>query len=141
MQYPYKQTKKSKGKNGKPRRMDEHRWIMEQHLGRKLDGRREQVHHIDGDKMNNDLSNLQVVTPKEHAALHGMWKHPKTKECSVCGVVFEPHPTKRARAKTCSRECALMHLSIKNRQPDAPYSAYNDNAPPSRAASRKSRRK
>ena len=25
--------------------------------------------------------------------------------CEICGNVFTPHPTKRARAKTCSDEC------------------------------------
>lgn len=37
----------------------EHRLVMEQHLGRYLD-RSEVVHHIDGNKQNNALSNLQV---------------------------------------------------------------------------------
>src|SRR3989338_4961893 len=31
------------------------------------------VHHIDWDKTNNELSNLQIVTPQKHADIHG-WK-------------------------------------------------------------------
>ena len=47
----------------------EHRYIMEQKLGRKLK-RNEVVHHIDGDRTNNDISNLIVMSRGEHSALH-----------------------------------------------------------------------
>jgi len=87
----------------KGRSIDEHRLVMEQHLGRKLTFY-EVVHHIDGDKYNNDLSNLELCTRKEHSIIHNQ-KHPLTKECEVCGAEFTPKPTKRARAKTCSDKC------------------------------------
>lgn len=45
------------------------RIIMENHLGRKLD-RKEVVHHIDGNKKNNDISNLKVETLSEHTRHH-----------------------------------------------------------------------
>lgn len=51
------------------RKVDEHRYIIEQHIGRKLK-RNEVVHHIDGNKLNNDLSNLQLMTLEEHSRLH-----------------------------------------------------------------------
>ena len=47
----------------------EHRYIMEQHLGRKLNDN-EIVHHIDGNKLNNDISNLKVMTKGEHSSFH-----------------------------------------------------------------------
>ena len=47
----------------------EHRYLMEQHLGRKLTAD-EVVHHIDGDRTNNNLSNLVVMQRGEHSALH-----------------------------------------------------------------------
>jgi hypothetical protein len=43
----------------------EHRWIMEQHLGRKLESW-EHVHHIDGDHLNNSIDNLEVLSNSEH---------------------------------------------------------------------------
>lgn len=46
-----------------------HRKVMEDYLGRKLKSS-EIVHHIDGNKLNNDISNLQIVTRKEHINIH-----------------------------------------------------------------------
>lgn len=43
--------------------------IMELAIGRKL-ARSEVVHHIDHNRVNNDLSNLALMTRAQHAALH-----------------------------------------------------------------------
>lgn len=48
----------------------EHRFVMEQKLGRKLKPT-EIVHHIDGDKFNNDINNLFITNRSEHATIHG----------------------------------------------------------------------
>ena len=53
--------------NGK--RIDEHRFIVEKTLGRKL-SRDEVVHHVDGNKLNNKIENLVVMTRSEHSAMH-----------------------------------------------------------------------
>ena len=53
--------------NGKA--VKEHRLIMEQHLGRKLTSS-EIIHHIDHNKLNNSLNNLQMTTIKEHSRHH-----------------------------------------------------------------------
>ena len=76
------------------RRISEHRWVMEQHLGRQLESH-EYVHHIDGNKLNNDINNLKVVSAKEHGIEHTY--HPTQKECCICKKVFIPHKTKRKR--------------------------------------------
>jgi hypothetical protein len=47
----------------------QHVVIMERHIGRRL-GKGEVVHHIDGVKSNNNISNLKLMTNSEHAALH-----------------------------------------------------------------------
>lgn len=46
-----------------------HRYLMEQRIGRELE-RGEVVHHINGDKRDNRLENLQLMTNSEHMKLH-----------------------------------------------------------------------
>lgn len=49
------------------------------------------IHHKDGDESNNELSNLQLVTPEEHRRIHmgfvkdsaGIW----WKECKRCHIL------------------------------------------------------
>lgn len=53
--------------NGK--RYLEHRYVMEQYLGRKLT-LDEDVHHINKVKLDNRIDNLQVLTKKEHSRHH-----------------------------------------------------------------------
>lgn len=58
---------KAINRNGEVR--SEHRIIMERIIGRRLSFD-EVVHHIDGDKSNNNPDNLMVVTRREHAFIH-----------------------------------------------------------------------
>ena len=46
-----------------------HHLLMEEHLGRKLTIN-EIVHHIDCDKLNNVIENLEIVDRKEHIGIH-----------------------------------------------------------------------
>lgn len=52
-------------------RIFEHRAVMEKHLGRKLTDD-EVVHHINGDKMDNSIENLVLMTRGEHSTLHNL---------------------------------------------------------------------
>lgn len=54
---------------GKKVRAYEHRLVVEKSLGRKLK-HDEHIHHIDGNKTNNSLSNLKVLTNEEHRKEH-----------------------------------------------------------------------
>lgn len=49
----------------------EHRLVMEFHLGRYLENF-ELVHHIDRNKKNNAIENLEVVTIEQHRRLHNL---------------------------------------------------------------------
>ena len=62
-----------------------HRQIMEAHLGRVLEPV-EHVHHIDGNPLNNDLSNLMVLHQSDHFRLH---ETNYTHQCLTCGQTFK----------------------------------------------------
>ncbi|MEA3384967.1 MAG: HNH endonuclease [Thermodesulfobacteriota bacterium] len=62
--------------------MYHHRWIMEQHLGRKLLPT-ETIHHVDENKLNNKIDNLQLF---KNSGEHIHLKHkPQGHVCKVPG--------------------------------------------------------
>ena len=52
----------------------EHRLVVEKSVSRYVNPQKEHVHHIDGNKKNNDLKNLVLLTPKEHHRIEFGWK-------------------------------------------------------------------
>lgn len=55
-----------------------HRAVWRYHYGEIPKGFH--IHHIDGDKSNNDISNLALLSPLAHAKLHGANQSPETLE-------------------------------------------------------------
>lgn len=87
--------------------ISEHRAVAEKALGRKLRSN-EEVHHINEDRFDNRLENLEVVTKREHADRHTYL--PTTKFCVICRHQYTPHKTKRRRAQTCGKPICVNKL-------------------------------
>lgn len=66
----------------------EHRLVMETCLGRYVNPKTEHVHHINRNRADNNLGNLQLLTPKEHRRIHEGWFKQGGewfKTCRKCG--------------------------------------------------------
>lgn len=79
------------------KQVPEHRYFMEQHLGRKLN-KNEVVHHINHNHFDNKIKNLQVMTNEEHVRYHatlsnhGKWTRDDSYEkCIDCSTKERPH--------------------------------------------------
>lgn len=97
-----------------------HRVVMENHINRLLLPN-EVVHHIDGNKFNNDISNLQLMDAKEHV------KHHANKGrsiiyliCPYCGKTFireRRDLAKKYKNLFCSRSCNGKYQRTHNWRP------------------------
>ena len=118
-------------------RMSEHRYVMEQKLGRPLLDE-EHVHHIDGDKLNNDPSNLELTNGTDHIGIHRalgqldrpLGQRPTTsafvsethKQCKKCGEIkprseFSPCTTPgRDPHTTRCKKCCAADVFARRRQ-------------------------
>lgn len=92
-----------------------HRVVMENHLGRLLNAD-EVVHHINQNKFDNRIENLEVMKRTVHSKKH-MLKHGRKwalLKCPVCNKVFDMpfnetvyqrYPNDNTKVQCCSRTC------------------------------------
>lgn len=89
------------------------KFVMSITLGRQLE-KHEEVDHIDGDKTNDDITNLEVVTRKENVKRYNLKNPAKTVKltCPQCAVSFtikykNSHlaPYSKKVRNFCSRSC------------------------------------
>lgn len=93
------------------------RYLMAVKLGRKLE-KQEQVDHIDNDKTNDVIDNLQILTSKENLRKEAQRRGVSyvVFKCPTCGRIFEKKKCNTFLGKGsghcsfCSRECAKVFI-------------------------------
>lgn len=113
-----------KGRSGK----SAHRWVWEKVRG--SIPAKMHVHHKDGNKDNNCIANLELLSASAHARLHGVTRTPYrqpegsgqiaeelwTKECVHCQKTFEVIKRVFHRVVFCSRGCKNKYKWVKTKQ-------------------------
>lgn len=82
-----------------------HQRVWEYHHGIPPSGY--EIHHVDGNKANNNITNLQLLTRSEHQSIHmpqGTTRRPKLQfTCACCGKKYVA--TTCGKNKFCSQQC------------------------------------
>lgn len=89
------------------------KYLMEQHLGRKIE-EPETVHHIDGNFANNNIENLEIINRRDHAKQDAIRRKPVFKNCVWCDKFFKLsiwqvanyNRRKKTAGPFCCRKCS-----------------------------------
>jgi len=85
----------------------EHRIIMEYYIKKNLTFN-EIVHHKDGNKLNNKLENLELMSRAEHTSHHDPEPEVVSIKCDFCGVLFQRNKNQTYK-KYEHNFCSLSH--------------------------------
>ena len=117
--------------SGKTASVSYPRLIMQETLGRELKPY-EEIHHIDGNPLNNDVNNLTIINNGEHQRIHMQKYIDKEMICPICGTKFiwtalqqqrfTSHECQRKKAKNpsskpfCSKSCRAKYSALVTKQ-------------------------
>lgn len=93
----------------------EHIFLIERHLGRRL-SKFEEVHHIDGDKLNNQMDNLVLLDGASHKGIHQSLQDIAYQLVQRGFIEFDHNTTSYRVAHLKLREL-LEHPAEDNQQP------------------------
>ena len=111
------------GKDGSKSSTSYARYLMACHLGRYLKND-EHVDHIDNDKLNDVVDNLQILSSQENNRKrlehYDIKKNYKTLTCPICEKEFTREvrkvnfKLKQCKSPTCSRRCGgkMSHITL-----------------------------
>lgn len=73
--------------------------------------KRYDVHHIDGNKDNNDIHNLQLINKVKHATIHAKKQVNEKiiKVCEYCGEEYQSSSNVAHKQRFCSNKCKARY--------------------------------
>jgi len=90
------------------------RYIMERHLKRRLLST-EDVHHIDENQLNDDMSNLVILDESTHVKNHNIINYPKIKKpCIICGDIIKVVKSRDSMVNTCKKPRCRYEYRVKS---------------------------